>query len=140
MISSTLHDAYSAFKALRSINDSTKLPAKTAWRVSRLLSKLTSALKAYDAAQVKLILDHGGVRTAIGAQLNQFSPDPADSEVMVARKRSEDADNRAKLQAELWKLGEEMINIEYDPLPLEFFGDLPMSANDLADLGPYISE
>jgi len=148
MIEATLQEVTLAYRALRRINDETRQPAKAAWRISRLLGKMSSPLKHYEEAQVKLILDAGGIRTVTGAMLQEPVRNGEDPETW-AKILEDDSRERLQLREQLTLLSEEKIKIEYDPIPLTMLDDDPAappdkkrgySANDFADLGPFISE
>lgn len=149
MIETTLSDLYTAHKALRHINEEVRLPARAAYRVSRLLAKMTSQLRSYDESQVKLIVDAGGARTPMGAALNPPEKIDGESVSEFQKRLQEDARRRVELTEQLRALGLEVVKIDYDPIPLSFFDDDPnsppekrrvYSSNDFADLGPFISE
>lgn len=140
MIQATVQQVRDAHRSFRRINEEVRLPAKAAWRVARLLNKLRTEVVAFEQTQLKLFRDVGGVEHNGGVTLRE--PERADKEtdVALAQRMTEHHATVSRLSDAIRNLNNETVEIDYDPIPLEFFEDRPVSANDFADAAPFIRE
>ena len=146
MIKTTVREVVEAFSALSSIG-AEKLPAKAAYRVSKLISKLKSEVKDFEETKRKLFLDAGGVSENGGITLKE--PVRRDDEPQADFDEREKAHKETinKLSADLDELLKEPTEIDYDAIPLSLFEnekDPEKSAQlrpvDLANAGSFIKE
>ena len=143
MIKATLREALNAHRALQRIGE-TKLPAKSAWRVGRLISKLRPISEDYQKTQQKLILDHGGVRSGIEISLAppvRNGEDEAAFGVLMSAYRKKVQELNDAMEAVL----AEAVEVDYDPIPLALFEpdadhSAQLAPNDLSGAGPFIKE
>jgi hypothetical protein len=149
MVKCTVQEVRDAHRALRRINEEVRLPQKAAWRVSRLLAKLKPEVVSFEETQLKLFRDAGGVQTGGGVQID--APERRDDENAMdwAARQKEHRGTLNKLNDELRDLNKNEVEIDYDPLLLALFEDddttpkdkrRQFSANDFADVGPFICE
>lgn len=136
----TVQQIRAAYQALTRIGQSTLLPAKAAWRVARLLNKLRPVVATFEETQLNLFLSAGGVQTDRAVEIAApVRGDETDEAWAVRGKAHRDRVN--KLNADLMELNKAEEDIDYDPLPLDVFGeDVHVSAIDFAELGPFLKE
>lgn len=120
MIEVKLQDIINAAPALERIGES-KLPAKAAWRVSRLLSKLLTEHRAYMKIRLDKFKEHGETKDA-----GQTYTVPVEK--------------MPTLNAELEALLAEKVKVDYDPIPLALFGDAPLAPADLVAVEKFVCE
>lgn len=144
MISCTVEDVRSAYRAFRRIGDEVRLPQKAAWRVSRLISKLKPIVVDFEETQRKLFLDAGAA--AMGG-LVQIEPlvrgSESDDEWVARLEKRRDTVNQ--LNSDIAALTKEGVSVDYDPIPLSLFKgtdnkDTAISPVDFSDAGPFIIE
>lgn len=147
---SKLHEVRLAFSAFsgRQMPDGTvdggignaDIPAKASHRVSRLIVKLRSELRAFEEAQRKAFLAAGAVNE--GGTLMMKAPERKDDESQADFDARVEAHKQAvnKLNEEINELLEQEVEIDYQPIPLSLFEDSKLKPNDLANAGPFISE
>lgn len=112
MIEVKLLDIVNAAEAVGRIGQA-KLPAKAAWRISRLISKMLAEHRDYMKVRTEHFKRHG-TTTDNG---NTYSVAP---EKMV------------ELDAELDAVLSETVKLDYDPIPLSLFGNVELAPADMA--------
>lgn len=140
MIKCTVQECRDAHRALRRINEEVKLPAKAAWRVARLLSKLKSIVADFEEAQLKMFLQAGGVQVGNGVQIEALTRGEEESQPDWEKRQAERKAALDKLSEEIRTLTKAEESIDYDAIPLSLFGEAAMLANDLADVGPFVTD
>jgi len=153
MIKAKVSEVVSAFQAFSRIFEETKLDSKATWRVSRLLGKLKQVCSDHERSVKKLYRDAGATISGTGAVMmdgvRQQQPDEKPEE--YEKRRNENRDKINNLSDEVDKLGDNVVDIDYDPisitlLPTERKNDkgekIPVEyrATDFANCGPFIVE
>lgn len=148
MIEATVEQVRLAFTALRSMG-AQKLPQKPAWRISRLLGKLKPIVAAFEETQLKFFEGLGGQSTDGGMMIPPLERNTGEEDEPWKARLEEHRVAMNNLNKEPRELNKEVVEIDYNPLPLDMFGDadgtpehrkMTFSANDLADLGPFITD
>lgn len=102
---------------------SEKLPAKIAYRMSRLLSKVTSEVREFNATRERMVKQMGEADAA----------NPTMFTIKDSEKLKEFAEGMNKIL-------EEDVEIDRDPLDINEFGNAQLAASDLAALQDFITE
>jgi hypothetical protein len=106
-------DIAGCFPALVRIGQ-TKIPARAAYRVSRLIAKLRAELTAFEEARIALV-------KGLGVE----QADKPGTWDIPAEKRQE-------YDEQLEAIAGDLVRVDYDPLPLSIFGDAPLAPLDIA--------
>lgn len=136
----TINECREAYPALRRINEEVRLKQKAAWRISRLLGKIKAEVVDFEGVQTKLFMDAGGV--VVGNSISIPPPvRAAEDDATWEDLKVKHKEKVAALGKELTALGNEEVEISYDPISMTLFEeDVKISANDLADAGPFLVE
>lgn len=119
VINATLKDVVNAVAALERIGQE-KLPAKAAWRVSRLLAKMQSEQRAYMKVREGKFKELG-----VTSDGQTYTVPP---------------ENMKQLNDQLEAVLSEPVKIDYKPIPLGLFGEATLAPADLALVTPFITE
>jgi hypothetical protein len=148
MITATVQEVRLAFVAISRINEEVKLPQKAAWRVSRLLGQLKPVVADFETTQLKLFKDAGAQEKGGGLELKPPERNGEDDLKWTAvLAEHEKAVN--ELNTEMRALNEQVVEINYDAIPLSLFDDPPDTpvekqrvfyANDFLNAGQFIRE
>lgn len=139
MLKVTVQQAREAYRALRRVNDEVRLPAKAAWRVGRLLTKVKAVVADFEQTQLKLFLQHGGVQSGNGVTISEPLRNGESDEDWTSIMAKHMA-KIAEVNAQLKVLNGEPVEIDHEPISIALFEDAKVSANDLADAGPFVAE
>ena len=139
-------DAFKAFSGPGGIG-SVVLPAKAAWRVSRLISKLKPVVRDFEETQRKLIIDAGGRESGGMIELKNDPKGKTESDAdFKAREAAflQQINDHTKAVEELTK---EEVEVDYESIPLSLFENErepdkspALKPMDLANAGPFIQE
>lgn len=110
----TLAEAKSLETSLAKIFDK-DVNIKVAYRLGKLLKKLSEEMKTLEESRVKLVQKHGEENE----ETKQFSVPPTKTQ---------------EFYKEFNELMQCEIEIDFDPIPLELFGDIKLSASDVLRL------
>jgi len=110
-------------KDLLSANESLKLvvkkelPVKCSYRLMRLANKISSELKVFDANRVELLKKYGE-KIKGGFKIKP--------------------ENKENFEKDIEILLNEKLNFDFEPIPLEVFGDIKTSLADMLGLDKFI--
>lgn len=121
-------DAYTALANLSARDPATgkpayKFPAKGAYRIARLLAKLKPEFQTVEEKRIAFVRELGK------------PADDGSGNVTISG-----AEAIAEFNARMSAILSEEIEIDVQPIPLELFGNVEISAGDLADLGELVCE
>jgi len=148
-IKAKVEEVRTAYGALRHMNDEIRLPQAAAWRVARLMGKLKPIVADYEEAQLKLFKDVGGIASQQGINIPPLERGEDESAKDWKKRQDERRADIDALNEAMRELNKNEVEVDYDPLPLNLFEDKEdtpedkkkkFSANDFADLGPFITE
>lgn len=120
MIEATLREVVEAYPVLEKVGQE-KLPPKAAWRVARLLAKLRSEHRDYSKVRLEAFKKYGE------------SEDGGQTYTVPLEKH-------AALNEELEQVLAENVKIDYEPIPLELFGESHLAPADLVVLERFVKE
>ena len=149
MLNVSVNEVRLAYNAFRRMNEEIRLQQKPAWRVSRLLGKLKPVVASFEETQLKLYNDAGGIEGGGGIQLTLTPKGENETAESFSARQKEFSAKVSALNNDLRELGEESVDVDYDPLPWSMFDDAPNASedkklkynpNDLADAGPFLIE
>lgn len=145
-IEATVQEVIQASRALKNIGEA-KLPPKSAWRVSRLTSKLAPFVRDFQETQRKLMVDHGAEQEGVTLSLKLPERLDKESNEEFAKRVSAYRTSVKELNDAVELVLKEKVSIDYDPIPLSLFENAAdenrsaqLAPNDLADAGPFIKE
>jgi len=98
------------------------LPAKTSYRVMRLMKKITSELKMFEQKRIDLVKKYG---------------EPTENNKNIYNVKPDEILN---FQKDMQEVLDVEIEIEFEPLTLDMLGNNAMSASDLLELEEFIKE
>lgn len=137
MIEVKLSEALAAHAALKKIG-SVKLPAKTAWRVGRLIDKLGALERKWQEMQMRLLREHGGTEEGAGVSMRPPVREKDETEEAFSARQADFAKQIKALQEAANEALDEVEKIDYDPVPLSLFRDAEVEPNDMAALGTFV--
>lgn len=140
MIQTTVQQCVEAHRALRHLSSETKLAARAAWRVGRLLNKVKKVVADFEETQLRMYMEAGGLpdrnnSVTIYAPTRKDETDEQWAPVLAAHQKKVD-----DLSHSIKQILAEPASIDYDPIPLELFEDARVSPGDLADLEAFLQE
>jgi hypothetical protein len=131
-----IQEAYGAFE--RVLKE--KLPAKAAWRCSRLLVKVKSELRKFEEFQRDLYLKAGGISQGAQVLIQRPAKKKDETDEAFAERVTAYMKTSHELTTTIKALLDEEISIDYEPIPLALFAleGIKLAPFDLAELGPFI--
>jgi hypothetical protein len=112
--------AVSAYAAFTRIGKK-ELTPKGSYRVGRLISKLRTEAREWEEQQVKLLREHGGKDEEGSVVLRKPEREEDESDEAFSVRVVEHGNNMKALDVAVKAIMEEMVKIDYDPIPLEMF-------------------
>lgn len=149
MIKATIQecrDAYVAFAGQGGIG-SAALPHKAAWRVSRVIGKLKTVVRDFEETHRKLLMDAGGVANGNVVEIAAPERKEGESQADFEGRQKKHIETIHDLNKAVTELTKEEVEVSYDPIPLDLFGDernpeksAQLRPVDLESAGPFIKE
>ena len=134
-----LAEVIAAASALAEIQ-AVPLPAKAAYRIARLIERLSREQRTWEQTQQRLLIEAGAERK--GPRLHLPAPEKLQDESEADFKvRAEEFGERMRaLQAQLEEVLAESVEIDLDPLPLDVLGEAKVKPADMLKLLPFVAE
>lgn len=110
-------DMLGAAEALKSVAK-IELPVKASYRLMRLGNKFMSEMKVFETKRMELLKKHGEELKKGFIQVKE--------------------ENQEAFSKDIQSLLDEEVNLDFDLIPIELFGDVKVSASDLGGLSMFI--